>query len=96
MHRNDSEADAEITWSKLLVGPICRWGVAQVFRFERSTTTLRERVAAGLIGKPIFARSEFSFPVRTHPRIWINNAKIAGGGPIAMWACTVSTHCAIS
>lgn len=40
-------------------------GVAQVFRFERSTETLRERVAARLIGKPVFARSEFSFLVRT-------------------------------
>jgi len=64
-------------------------GVAQVFRFERSTATLRERVAAGLIGKPIFARAEFSFPVRTHPRSWINNRKIAGGGPIA----DVGVHC---
>ncbi|MGD1078812.1 MAG: Gfo/Idh/MocA family oxidoreductase [Candidatus Sulfotelmatobacter sp.] len=64
-------------------------GVAQVFRFERSMATLRERVAAGLIGKPFFARSEFSFPVRTHSRSWINNAKIAGGGPIA----DVGVHC---
>jgi len=64
-------------------------GVAQVFRFERSTTTLRERVTAGLIGKPVSARSEFSFPVRTHPRAWITNAKIAGGGPIA----DVGVHC---
>jgi len=64
-------------------------GVAQVFRFERSTATFRERVAAGLIGKPVFARSEFSFPVRAHPRVWITNAKIAGGGPIA----DVGVHC---
>jgi predicted dehydrogenase len=64
-------------------------GVAEVFRFERSTATLRERVAAGLIGKPILARSEFSFPVRTHPRAWITNIKIAGGGPIA----DVGVHC---
>ena len=64
-------------------------GVAQVFRFERSTATLREHVAAGLIGKPVFARSEFSFPVQTHPRVWITNAKLAGGGPIA----DVGVHC---
>ncbi len=37
-------------------------GVAQVFRFEESTARLRDRVAAGQIGKVIFARSEFSFP----------------------------------
>ena len=36
-------------------------GVAQVFRFEDSTARFRERLAAGEIGKPIFARSEFSF-----------------------------------
>ena len=64
-------------------------GVAQVFRFERSTATLRERVTAGLIGKPVFARSEFSFRVRNHPRVWITNAEIAGGGPIA----DVGVHC---
>jgi len=64
-------------------------GVAQVFRFERSTAILHDRVAAGLIGKLVFARSEFSFPVRTHPRRWINSAKIAGGGPIA----DVGVHC---
>ena len=37
-------------------------GVAQVFRFEDSTARVRDRVAAGQIGKVIFARSEFSFP----------------------------------
>src|ERR1700736_5323666 len=37
-------------------------GVAQVFRFEESTAGLRDRIAARQIGKPIFARSEFSFP----------------------------------
>ena len=36
-------------------------GVAQVFRFEQSTRCLRERVAAGQVGKPVFARAEFSF-----------------------------------
>src|SRR5271166_1680381 len=36
-------------------------GVAQVFRFEESTRRFRERVAAGDIGRPIFARSEFSY-----------------------------------
>src|ERR1039458_2843093 len=39
-------------------------GVAQVFRFEESTARFRERVAAGDIGSPIFARAEFSFPGR--------------------------------
>lgn len=64
-------------------------GVAQVFRFERSTAAIRQRVAAGQIGKPIFARSEFSFAARTHARKWLTDAKIAGGGPIA----DVGVHC---
>ncbi len=58
-------------------------GVAQVFRFENSTARLRERVAAGQIGRPVFARSEFSYPGRNHARTWINDAAVAGGGPIA-------------
>jgi len=65
-------------------------GVAQVFRFEESTRRLRERVAAGDIGKPIFARAEFSFQAKhSHARSWINDAVIAGGGPIA----DVGVHC---
>src|ERR1700757_1079056 len=34
-------------------------GVAQVFRFEESTLRLRDRVASGQIGYPVFARVEF-------------------------------------
>jgi predicted dehydrogenase len=65
-------------------------GVAQVFRFEESTTWFREQVAAGNIGRPVFARSEFSFPAdRTHARTWINDPAIAGGGPVA----DVGVHC---
>jgi 1,5-anhydro-D-fructose reductase (1,5-anhydro-D-mannitol-forming) len=64
-------------------------GVAQVFRFEDSTARLRERIAAGEVGKPIFARCEFSYPGISHPRPWIANAAVAGGGPIA----DVGVHC---
>jgi predicted dehydrogenase len=64
-------------------------GVAQVFRFERSTASLRERVAVGQVGRPVFARAEFSYAARTHPRKWLTDAKIAGGGPIA----DVGVHC---
>ena len=65
-------------------------GVAQVFRFEETTAVLRARVAAGQIGKPIFARSEFSFPAEHgHPRTWIHDPAVAGGGPIA----DVGVHC---
>ena len=65
-------------------------GVAQVFRFEESTARLRERVAAGEIGKIVFARSEFSFPGGAgHARAWLHDSALAGGGPIA----DVGVHC---
>ena len=64
-------------------------GVAQVFRFERSAARLRERVAARQVGRPVFARAEFSYSARTHPRKWLTDAKIAAGGPIA----DVGVHC---
>ncbi|HMK21729.1 MAG TPA: Gfo/Idh/MocA family oxidoreductase, partial [Terriglobales bacterium] len=64
-------------------------GVAQVFRFENSTARLRERIAAGQIGKPIFARSEFSYSATHHKRQWIYDRKLAGGGPIM----DVGVHC---
>ena len=65
-------------------------GIAQVFRFDQSTAWFRDQVAAESIGKVVFARSEFSFSVdRTHPRSWINDPVIAGGGPVA----DVGVHC---
>ena len=65
-------------------------GVAQVFRFEESVLRMRNRVAAGEIGKPIFVRSEFSLIVNaSHPRRWISDLAVAGGGPIV----DVGVHC---
>ncbi|MFY9645998.1 MAG: Gfo/Idh/MocA family oxidoreductase [Terriglobales bacterium] len=64
-------------------------GVAQVFRFEESTARFREHIAAGDIGRPIFARSEFSFPGIGHGRTWLYDRSLAGGGPIA----DIGVHC---
>jgi predicted dehydrogenase len=64
-------------------------GVAQVFRFEESTARFRQRIAAGDIGRPIFARAEFSFPGVGHHRTWLYNRLLSGGGPIA----DVGVHC---
>ena len=64
-------------------------GIAQVFRFAESTTRFRERIAAGDIGRPIFARAEFSYSGLGHARTWLYNRSIAGGGPIA----DVGVHC---
>ena len=64
-------------------------GVAQCFRFEDSTARFRERLAAGEIGRPIFARAEFSYPGSNHDRTWLYKRSIGGGGPIA----DVAVHC---
>jgi predicted dehydrogenase len=64
-------------------------GVAQVFRFEESTARLRDRVAAGKIGRPIFARSEFSLNAGPTHRTWLYDRALAGGGPLA----DVGVHC---
>ena len=64
-------------------------GVAQVFRFEDSTARLRARIASGQIGRPIFARSEFSYAANHHKRTWLTDPVLAGGGPIA----DVGVHC---
>jgi 1,5-anhydro-D-fructose reductase (1,5-anhydro-D-mannitol-forming) len=65
-------------------------GIAQVFRFEESTAWFRDHVAAKSIGNVVFARSEFSFAAGpSHPRAWINDPAVAGGGPVA----DVGVHC---
>jgi 1,5-anhydro-D-fructose reductase (1,5-anhydro-D-mannitol-forming) len=66
------------------------FGVAHIFRFEDSVNKLRDRLASGQIGRPIFARSEFSFPGGAdHPRKWLHDMSVAGGGPIV----DVGVHC---
>ncbi len=65
-------------------------GIAQVFRFNQSIRRIKDRVAAGHVGAPVYARSEFCFHVGPeHPRAWINDLRVAGGGPIA----DVGVHC---
>ncbi len=66
------------------------FGVAHVFRFTESVNRLRDEVAGGTIGKPLFARSEFSFLAGPeHPRSWLYDRSVAGGGPIA----DIGVHC---
>src|SRR5947209_2264097 len=66
------------------------FGVAHVFRFDESVNKFREHIAAGAIGKPIFARSEFSFMGDpSHPRKWLYDASIAGAGPLF----DIGVHC---
>ena len=66
------------------------FGVAHVFRFEESTRAIRRLVGDGKIGKPVFARSEFSFFADpSHPREWLYDASVAGAGPIF----DIGVHC---
>lgn len=64
-------------------------GIAHVFRFHESTLKLRQHLAAKEIGKLVFARSEFSYQGREHPRTWGKERGIAGGGAVA----DVGVHC---
>ena len=65
-------------------------GVAHVFRFEDSTARFRDLLASGKIGRSVFARSEFCFQAgRNHPRSWIKDKSIAGGGPLF----DIGVHC---
>ena len=67
-----------------------RFGVAHVFRFDESVRKMREHLVAGAIGRPIFARSEFSFLADpSHPRKWLYDASVAGAGPIF----DIGVHC---
>lgn len=67
-----------------------QFGVAQVFRFNQSVREFRELVGSGRVGKPIFARSEFSFFADpSHPRKWLYDSAVAGAGPIF----DVGVHC---
>jgi predicted dehydrogenase len=65
-------------------------GVAHIFRFDDSVNRIRDLVARGTIGKPVFARSEFSFLAGpSHPRKWLYDASVAGAGPIF----DIGVHC---
>jgi predicted dehydrogenase len=67
-----------------------RFGVAHVFRFDASVRKFREHVESGAIGRPVFARSEFSFlGDPSHPRKWLYDATVAGAGPVF----DIGVHC---
>jgi predicted dehydrogenase len=66
------------------------FGVAHVFRFCETTSRLRQRIATGDIGRPTLARAEFSFfAPPDHPRTWLHDRSVAGGGPLA----DIGVHC---
>ena len=64
-------------------------GVAHVMRFEESVRWFRERIASGTVGKPVLARAAFVAPLLTSARTWIDDPRLATGGPLA----DVGVHC---
>jgi 1,5-anhydro-D-fructose reductase (1,5-anhydro-D-mannitol-forming) len=64
-------------------------GVAHVMRFEESVRWFRDRIASGTIGKAVLARAAFVAPLLTSARTWINDPRLATGGPLA----DVGVHC---
>jgi predicted dehydrogenase len=64
-------------------------GVAQVMRFEESVRLIRERIADGAIGRPQVARCDFFAPMLTSARTWVNDPRLATGGPLA----DIGVHC---
>ena len=64
-------------------------GVAHIFRFEASTHWFREQIAAGAVGRPVYARSEFCYSAQNHGRTWLTDPTLAAGGPVA----DVGVHC---
>ena len=65
-------------------------GIAHVFRFEESTARFRRAIENGVVGRPIFARSEFCFLAGPkHPRRWLRDKSVAGAGPLF----DIGVHC---
>ena len=65
------------------------FGVAQNFRYNRSLEWMREQIAAGHIGQPQLAHSQYTYPAMKAPRRWIADPVLACGGPIG----DVGVHC---
>jgi predicted dehydrogenase len=64
-------------------------GIAHVMRFEESVRLVREHIAKGAIGRPQVARCDFFAPMLTSARTWVNDPKLASGGPLA----DIGVHC---
>lgn len=65
-------------------------GMAHVFRFTESVNRIKQWFESGQIGRPVFAHCNFSFHAPgNHPRKWLHDRSVAGGGPIA----DVGVHC---
>lgn len=63
--------------------------IGHMIRFSPLVRRMKELVRSGEIGQAILARSEFIYDARGSRRKWLNDKKIAGGGPIF----DVGIHC---
>ena len=70
-------------------GARVRLMVAHMIRFSPLAQRIRERIAAGAIGRVIAARADFAFDASTSPRTWIFDRSLAGGGPVF----DIGVHC---
>ena len=64
-------------------------GAAHNMRFEHTVQWFRNRVAADAIGRPLLARATFVAPMLSSPRTWVDDPKLATGGPLA----DIGVHC---
>ena len=66
-----------------------KFGVAQNMRYNRSLDVMRKWIAAGRIGRPTLAQTQFAYSAAGSPRAWIYDPALALGGPIG----DVGIHC---
>ena len=64
-------------------------GVAHNMRFQHSVQWLRRKMSERAIGRPLLARATFVAPMLSSPRAWVNDPKLATGGPLA----DIGVHC---
>lgn len=65
------------------------FGVAQNMRYNLAIDLMRRWIAEGRIGRPQLAHAQFCYETTKSPRVWINDASLALGGPIG----DVGIHC---
>ena len=67
-----------------------RLGVAYYRRFYPAVARVKEIIASGEIGEPVFAQMnafEYFDPPADHPRRWLLDPAVAGGGPMMDFGC---------
>jgi 1,5-anhydro-D-fructose reductase (1,5-anhydro-D-mannitol-forming) len=86
MAMNSAEA-AEMVSTARAAGVLL--GVAHNMRFERSVQWFLRKIAEGAIGRTLLARASFVAPMLGSPRTWVQDPKLATGGPLA----DIGVHC---